>query len=103
MAEMSTKNNGPEKLDVELIHIILQVPKDTVSISVDAKLLINGKLETAFMDMTPEEFRQARQDFLDNVEAGDEYDGIYTITEEGEAFLERLKRCLSEGFGDENQ
>ena len=103
MAEMSTKNPGPEELDTELIHIIIQVPKETVTISVDAKLLQNGKLVDAHMDMTPEEFRQARQDFLGNVEAGDEYDGIWTLTEEGEAFLERLKRGLAEGFGDEDQ
>lgn len=103
MAKMTTENPGPEELDTELIHIIVQVPKDTIAVSVDAKLWQDGKLVDAHMDMTPEEFRQARQDFLDNVEAGDEYDGIYTITEEGEAFLERLKRGLADGFGDENQ
>ena len=87
MAEMSTKNPGPEELDVELIHIIVQVPKDTVSISVGAKLLQNGKLVDAHMDMTPEEFRQARQDFLDNVEAGDEYDGVWVLTDEAKKML----------------
>ena len=88
MAEMSTKNNGPEELDTELIHIIVQVPKDTVTVSVDAKLLQGGKLVTAHMDMTPEEFRQARQDFLDEVEAGDEYDAVYALTDEYKAYLE---------------
>lgn len=87
MAEMSTKNPGPEELDVELIHIIVQVPKNTVTVSVDAKLLQNGKLVDAHMDMTPEEFRQARQDFLDNVEAGDEYDGVWVLTDKAKREL----------------
>ena len=76
-----------EELDTELIHIIVQVPKDTVSISVDAKLLQNGKLIDAHMDMTPEEFRQARQDFLDEVEAGDDYDRVWTLTDEAKKML----------------
>ena len=76
MAEMSTKNNGPEELDTELIHIIVQVPKDTVTVSFDAKLIQNGKLVEAHMDMSPDEFRKARQDFLDEVEGGDEYDAV---------------------------
>ena len=78
------------ELDTELIHIIVQVPKDTVAISVDAKLLQNGELITAHMDMNAEEFRKARQDFLDEVEAGDEYDCVYTLTEEGRKYAEAL-------------
>ena len=81
--------NG-EELDTELIHIIVQVPKDTVSCSVTAKMLQGGKLVEAHMDMTPEEFRQARQDFLDEVEAGDAYDSIYALTEEGKAYADKL-------------
>ena len=88
MTEMSTKNNGPEELDTELIHIIVQVPKDTVTVSFDAKLVQGGQLVTAHMDMTPEEFRQARQDFLDEVEGGDDFDAVYTLTDEYKAYLE---------------
>ena len=77
-----------QELDTELIHIIVQVPKDTVAVSFDAKLLQNGQLVTANMDMSAEEFRQARQDFLDEVEAGDEYDAVYTLTDEYKRKLE---------------
>ena len=79
-----------QELDTELIHIIVQVPKDTVTVSFDAKLLQDGKLVEAHMDMTPEEFRQARQDFLDEVEAGDEYDKLYALTAEGREYAEKL-------------
>ena len=75
------------ELDTELIHIIVQVPKAAVTVSFDAKLIQNGKLVEAHMDMTPEEFRQARQDFLDNVEAGDEYDVVWTLTDEAKKML----------------
>ena len=77
-----------QELDTELIHIIVQVPKDTVAVSFDAKLLRGGQLVTAHMDMSAEEFRQARKDFLDEVEAGDEYDAVYTLTDEFKRKLE---------------
>lgn len=76
-----------QELDTELIHIIVQVPEDTVAVSFDAKLLQNGKLITAHMDMSAEEFRQARQDFLDNVDGGDDYDTVYTLTEKAKRKL----------------
>ena len=77
-----------QELDTELIHIIVQVPKDAVAVSFNAKLLQNGQLVTAHMDMSAEEFRQARQDFLDNVDGGDEYDAVYTLTDEFKRKLE---------------
>ena len=77
-----------KELDTELIHIIVQVPKDTVTVSFDAKLIQNGKLVEGHMDMSPDEFRKARQDFLDEVDGGDEYDNVYTLTDEYKAYLE---------------
>lgn len=87
MDKMSTLNDGPEELDTELIHIIVQVPKDAVTVSFDAKLLRDGKLVDAHMDMTPEEFRQARQDFLDEVETGDDYDKMWSLTDKAKKTL----------------
>lgn len=74
----------------DLINIIVQVPKETVACRFTAKMLMNGKLVEAHMEMTPEEFRQARQDFLDEVEGGDDYDKLYVLTEEGRAYVDRL-------------
>lgn len=76
----------------ELIHIIVEVPIDTVACGFTVKRLVNGKLEEAHMDMTAEAFRQARQDFLDNVEGGDEYDAVYMLTDEGLAYLEQKEK-----------
>lgn len=80
----------PQELDCELINIIVKVPKETVACRFMAKLLQDGKLVEAHMEMTPEEFRQARQDFLDNVEGGDDFDKVYRLTEEGKAYVDKL-------------
>lgn len=76
-----------QELDCELINIIVKVPKETVTCGFTAKLLMNGELKEAHMDMTPEEFRQARQDFLDNVEGGDDYDGVWVLTDKAKREL----------------
>jgi hypothetical protein len=80
----------PQELDCELINIIVKVPKETVTCGFTAKLLLNGELKEAHMDMSPDEFRQARQDFLDNVDGGDEYDMRYALTEEGRKYVDKL-------------
>lgn len=77
----------PQELDCELINIIVKVPKETVTCRFMAKLLQDGKLVEAHMEMTPEEFRQARQDFLDNVEDGDDFDKVYVLTEKAKREL----------------
>ena len=38
------------------------------------------------------EIRQMRRDFLNYVPDGDEYDAVYTLTDEGRAELERLMK-----------
>lgn len=76
-----------QELDCELINIIVKVPKDTVACRFIAKMLQDGKLIEAHMEMTPEEFRQARQDFLDNVEDGDDFDKVYVLTEKAKREL----------------
>lgn len=79
-----------QELNCELINIIVKVPKETVTCGFTAKLLQGGKLVEAHMDMSPEEFRQARQDFLDNVEGGDDFDKVYVLSEEGKAYVDNL-------------
>jgi hypothetical protein len=43
--------------------------------------------------LSAEDIRAARQDFLDNVEDGDDYDARYVITDEGLKYLASLKEC----------
>lgn len=70
-----------------LINIIVKVPENTVACRFTAKMLQDGKLIEAHMDMSPEEFRQARQDFCDNVEGGDDYDKVWVLTDKAKREL----------------
>lgn len=81
------ENMEPKELDCELINIIVKVPAETVACGFTAKLFQDGKLVEAHMEMTPEEFRQARQDFLDNVDGGDDFDKVYVLTEKAKREL----------------
>ena len=82
--------NMEQELDCELINIIVKVPENTVACGFTAKMLMNGELKEAHMDMSPEEFRQARQDFCDNVEDGDDFDKVWVLTEKGKAEVDKL-------------
>ena len=75
-----------------LINIIVKVPENTVACRFTAKMMEDGKLIEANMDMSPEEFRQARQDFLDNVLDGDYYDYVYELSAKGKELLDKLER-----------
>ena len=72
----------------ELINIIVKVPENTVACKFTATMITDdGKLQDAEMTMNATDFRQARQDFLDNVEGGDDYDAVYTLTEKAKREL----------------
>ena len=62
-------------------------------VSVDA----DGKLMKVQKTLSVQDIFKARQDFLDNVEDGDDYDAKYILTEEGKACLDRLLEEKSVG------
>ena len=71
--------------------IILKIPKDSVAIELTSTMLDeNGELIRVTRKISVSEIHQYRQDFLDNVELGDEYDAVYTLTDKGRAFAEAL-------------
>ena len=72
----------------ELINIIVKVPENTVACKFTATMIADdGKLQDAEMKMNATEFRQARQDFLDNVEGGDDYDKVWVLTDKAKREL----------------
>ena len=79
------------EIELDLMNIITKIPKEAVEVRIDATIYHDGKLEIVHTGMNMDEIREARQDFLDNVEAGDDYDAIYTLTEEGERYLDSLQ------------
>ena len=82
------ENMEPKELNCKLINIIVKVPENTVACKFTAIMITDtGKLQDAEMTMNATEFRQARQDFLDNVMGGDDYDGVYVLTDKAKREL----------------
>ena len=87
---MSEDLNTTE-VEVEEMPIILCIPKDSVAIELISTMFDeNGELMRVSRKISVSEIYQCRQDFLDNVEFGDDYDAVYTLTEEGRAYAEKL-------------
>ena len=85
-------------MELEEMNIFLRIPKDAVALEVTASLLTeDGKLMKVSRKLAVSDIRNQRQDFLDNVEDGDDYDARYVLTEEGREYLEQLEKSLEEG------
>lgn len=78
-------------VELEEMPIILKIPKDSVAIELISTMLNeNGDLMRVSRKISVSEIHQYRQDFLDNVEFGDDYDAVYALAEEGRAHIENL-------------
>ena len=92
------KKAEPKTMELEEMNIFLRIPKDAVALEVTASLLAeDGKLMKVSKKLAVSDIRDQRQDFLDNVEDGDDYDARYVLTEEGREYLEQLEKSLEEG------
>lgn len=80
-----------EPIELDLINIILPIPKETVSMELTAKIMHGNTIQAVSKQFTIGDIHDMRQDFLDNVEDGDEYNVRYVLTEEGERYLEELE------------
>lgn len=80
-----------EEIELDQINIILKIPKRAARLDLTVHLFDDEgepmKVHSAF---DAESIRDMRQDFLENVEDGDEYDARYVITDEGRKHLESL-------------
>ena len=92
------KRAEPKTMELEEMNIFLRIPKDAVALEVTASLLDeDGKLMKVFKKLAVSDIRDQRQDFLDNVEDGDDYDARYVLTDEGRTYLKQLGKSLEEG------
>lgn len=85
------KNLQPgEPVELEEMNVIIKVPKDVVRITMNCTVFSDGMEDLLKVEavLGREDIRQARQDFLDNVEDGDDYDALYCLTDAGRALLE---------------
>lgn len=82
------KTTNHEEIELDRINIILPIPKETVSMELTVKIMHGDIIQTVGKQYTIGDIHDMRQDFLDNVEFGDDYNAMYEITEEGERYLE---------------
>ena len=81
-----------QEIELEQHYIFLCIPEDTVALSIIATLLDeNGNPYCVQRKMTASEIFEARKDFLDNVEDGDDYNALWVITEKGREWLEQRR------------
>lgn len=80
-------------IELEEQNIIMKIPADAIHLEIVAKVVdADGNVQQVSASHTFTDIRQMRQDFLDNVEGGDDYDVVYTLTEKGERLLEDIRR-----------
>ena len=73
----------------QMMNIILDIPDSTFHLDVVAKMIDDDestKIVTARLGLA--DIRRMRQDFLDNVAGGDDYNAVYTLSEQGRKRLE---------------
>lgn len=80
-----------ETIELDQINIILPIPKQTVSMDLTVKVMDGDTIQTVYKPFTISDIHDMRANFLDNVAFGDDYDAVYTITEEGKRYLEELE------------
>lgn len=85
------EENKREEIELDPINIIMQIPKETVSMELIVKIMRGDIIQTVGKQYTIGDIHDMRQDFLDNVEFGDDYNASYVLTEEGERYLEELE------------
>ena len=80
-----------KQVELQEKNIILRIPENAASLEISASLVDeNGKLMNVRKQLTVQDIFKARQDFLENVEGGDEYDVKYVIIDEGREYLQEL-------------
>lgn len=85
-----------QSYELEEMNVILKIPKEAIGVDLNVKFVRDDQIVTAMRTLGIGEIFEARRDFLDNVEDGDDYDARYCITEKGLKYLEELERMRSD-------
>ena len=96
--------HNEEALDLDLINIIAQIPANTSRLTLTAQYFdSDGNPVKVASVMNASDLYEARKDFLENVEDGDDYNVRYAVTEEGLRWLEEMKqKRQNSNTGDED-
>lgn len=81
-------NNDDSTITLDEMNVIVKIPERAVALTITAVILENGEQVNVSKKMDVVEIRQARDDFLNNVEFGDDYDGVFVLSDEVKKQLE---------------
>ena len=74
--------------NIEEVNIILKIPKGAMKLRIQALMLDKDDKPYALeQTLNTAEIFDARKDFLENVECGDEYDTVYTLSDKVKKML----------------
>lgn len=86
------KADKAKELCLEEMNVIMRIPENAASITVEAMVIEDEKAVWVKKRMGLKDITRARQDFLANVEDGDDYDAKFVITDKGREWLEEMER-----------
>lgn len=88
----SSTQKEPEYVELDEMNVIMKVPKAAVHITMNVKYFDeHGKMVEVQAYVDHDMIAQARKDFLDNVEFGDGYDAVYSLTDRGREWLAQIE------------
>jgi len=95
-ADFTTEvNNNNEEILLDEINIILKIPKGAVKLTVNAIIINeNGELGKVSRDLSLTDIQDARTAFLNNVDDGDDYDVVWSLTDKGKKMLDELEESI---------
>lgn len=80
-----------EEIELEQINIILQIPKNTAKLKVEAVIVDDdNQAHIVTRTLSTQEVFDARKDFTDWVDE-EEYGAVYTLTDLGREYLDSMK------------
>lgn len=89
MAKKKSKNQpANETIMLDEMNVIMAIPELAVSLSVISTIFVDGEQKEVRKDIDLAEIRKAREDFLENVEFGDDYDDKFVLTDDGRKWLD---------------
>lgn len=92
--------NPGDTVELDEYNLIIKIPRESIKLDIKAVFLDdNDELTTVCKTLKLSDIQEARKDFLDNVEDGDDYDARYCLTDKGREWLEEFSRTHQEDDG----
>ncbi len=92
--------NPGDMVELDEHNIIIKIPRESIKLEIEALFLDdNDELTTVCKTLNLCDIQEARKDFLENVEDGDDYDALYVFTDKAREWLEEYRKTHPEDDG----